>query len=150
MPGVSHLAPCPRWQHGNRLNSGELRRSRVGSPACTLRGTGHRLELAALWHLLHTTELLLCVCHMQSLQEAPVFRPGRKAAEALQLLHPSTPFSHGTAIPSSVRGKRTGAHGTKEHSDDGGGRKGAARKPEPNLIHLSLNLDVPVAVSFWW
>lgn len=40
--------------------------------------------------------------------------------------------------------------GTKERSDNGGGRKATARKGiEPNVIHLSLNPGVPGAVSFW-
>lgn len=41
--------------------------------------------------------------------------------------------------------------GTKERSDNGGGRKAAGRKGiEPNLIHVSLNPCVPRAVDFWW
>lgn len=82
----------------------------MGSPVCTLRGKGAAFEFAALCHLLHTTGLLPSVQHMGFPQEVPrpVFRPGREAAEALQLSPPSTLISHGKAIPSSVREKRSG------------------------------------------
>lgn len=82
----------------------------MGSPVCTPRGKGAGFELAALWHLLRTKGSLPSVCHVRFLQEVPtpVFRPGREAAEALQLSHASTPISHGKAIPSSVPEKRSG------------------------------------------
>ena len=64
---------------------------------------------------------------------------------------PALPFPMGKHSHHQYMKRDLVPHGTKERSDNGGGRKAAARKGiEPNLIHLSLKPGVPGAVSSWW
>jgi len=146
MTGVSHPASCPGWRRRNRLRTAELMRCRAASPVCTLRGKGAGFELAALWRLLRTTGLLPSAQRMGFLKEAPspVFRPGRETSSLI----PALPFPKGKQSHRQHMKRDLVPNGTKERSDNGGGRKAAGRKgTEPNLTHLSLNLCVPGAFS---
>lgn len=136
MTGISHPAPCPGWQQSHRLNSAELGGCRVGSPVCTLRGKGAGFQFAALCHLLCTVGLLPSVWHVGVLQEVSQSslqprKGGSRGSPALTSQDSHFPRESNPVISTQ---RDPVPNGTKEHSDNGGGRKAAGRKgTEPNL-----------------